>query len=168
MSQLTEPLQIVIEPATRSLTVGDIRVFLSAKLLALYCFIALHDSRRITVDSRFVSDINHAMRYVNYVWHLRGDVRIYQTFGLEDESDVLHRYYHNLQPMTAKFIQEVRAQIHATFRRVLPPHIMDAIKIHSDGMKGRCTYHIAHSLKIALADNTSASHRRCSNCIACE
>ncbi|MGO1298576.1 MAG: hypothetical protein ACTMIA_14905, partial [Vibrio sp.] len=88
--------------------------------------------------------------------------------GLEDEGDVIDGSYRNLRPLTAKFIQEVRAQIHAVLRRILPLDIKDVIKIHSDGVKGGCTYHIDPSLVILFVDNSASFHPRLSMCLECE
>ncbi|SJL83915.1 hypothetical protein [Vibrio palustris] len=152
MSQIRKPLHVTIDPVVRSLTVGEITVPLSAKLLALYAFIVFTQNRSITVNQAFMADTRHSRRYLNYVWFLRGDVRIYQTFGLEDEGDVKYQRYETLLPITAKFIQEVRAQIHAILRRTLPADMVDIIKIHSDGIKGSCTYHIDTALEIGIVD----------------
>lgn len=134
----------------RTLSVLGVDIKLSAKLLALYLMVAEYPNRSMKLSSAFQNSTEPTKRYLEHFFRLKGDVRVYNTFGLEDEGDWQQQRFEKLKPLTPKFIQEVLSQLHKKLAEHLPVEVVDKIKVHSDGAKGGSTYFIHGQLNIAL------------------
>ena len=121
---------------------------LSAKLLALYLMIAEYPNRTMKLSSAFQRSTEPTKQYFKHFFRLKGDVRVYNTFGLEDESDWLQQRFDNLKPLTPKFIQEVLSQLHKKLAEHLPGDVVEKIKVSSDGAKGGSTYSVVTNVKL--------------------
>lgn len=148
MNKAQDTLNITINIKERSFAVAGITIKLSPKLLALYLFILFQPNRRIKLSTQFVKDASHTKHYLDYFWQMRGDVRVYTTFGILDEGDFVRQEFADLKPLSAKYMQEVRTQLHTKLCEKLPNELVERIKIHSDGVKGGSTYHIESNLTI--------------------
>ena len=135
-------LEVKISYKARTLSVLGVDVKLSAKLLALYLLISNYPNRTMKLSSAFQNSIEPTKAYLEYFNYLKGDVRVYNTFGLEDESDWQQKRFTNLKPITPKFIQEVLSQFHKKLMEYLPNEVVEKIGVASDGAKGGSTYSI--------------------------
>ncbi|MEZ9901794.1 CRISPR-associated ring nuclease Csm6 [Vibrio breoganii] len=143
----TKKVEVNINTKNRSLSVLGIDIKVSAKLLALYLFILNQPNRSIKTGSKFVKELEHSKQYLEYFHSMKGDARVYSTFGLEDVIDWQESNLVNLNPMQPKFIQEVLSQFHSKLGKSLPPEVLEKLKVHSDGVKGGATYHIDSSIE---------------------
>lgn len=148
MNKAQDTLNITINLKERSLAVAGITIKLSPKLLALYLFMLFQPARRVKLSTQFVKETQHTKHYLDYFYQMRGDVRVYTTFGILDEGDFIRREFADLKPLSAKFMQEVRTQLHNKLAEKLPNELVEKIKIHSDGVKGGSTYHIEPDINI--------------------
>ncbi len=148
MNAASQPLAVSINLKTKKLSVLGVDIKLSAKLLALYLFMLSQPQRQIKVGSGFIKNTEFTKQYLNHFNQMNGDIRVYNTFGLEDEGDWVRGQFDNLQPMTAKFIQEVLSQLHKKLMHHLPSDVVDKIKVHSDGVKGGATYSVCNELTV--------------------
>ncbi|WP_218916122.1 CRISPR-associated ring nuclease Csm6 [Tolumonas auensis] len=149
-AQQADHLDVAISYKARTVSVLGVDIKLSAKLLALYLMIAEQPNRTMKLSSAFQSSIEPTKQYLAHFFRLQGDVRVYNTFGLEDEGDWQHQRFEKLKPLTPKFIQEVLSQLHKKLAEHLPVEVVDKIKVHSDGAKGGSTYFINGQLIVAL------------------
>lgn len=133
-------LDVTISYKAKTLSVLGVDIKLSAKLLALYLMIAEYPNGTMKLSSAFQLSTEPTKQYFEHFFRLKGDVRVYNTFGLEDESDWLNQRFDHLKPLTPKFIQEVLSQFHKKLSEHLPIDVVDKIKVNSDGAKGGCTY----------------------------
>lgn len=145
-------LDVTISYKARTLSVLGVDIKLSAKLLALYLLISDQPNRTMKLSSAFQYSTEPTKAYLAHFYKLKGDVRVYNTFGLEDESDWLHQRFDNLKPLTPKFIQEVLSQLHKKLTEHLPVDVVEKIKVSSDGAKGGSTYTVKTELVITLID----------------
>lgn len=150
MNAATQPLSVSINLQTKKLSILGVDIKLSAKLLALYLFMLSQPQRQIKVGSGFIKNVEFTKQYLKHFNQMGGDVRVYNTFGLEDEGDWVRQQFKNLQPMTAKFIQEVLSQFHKKLSKYLPTEVVEKIKVQSDGVKGGTTYLVLEELKISV------------------
>ncbi len=141
-------LEVTISYKARSLSVFGVEIKLSAKLLALYLLISDQPNHTMKLSSVFQRSTEPTKAYLAHFYRLKGDVRVYNTFGLEDESDWLKQRFDNLKPLTPKFIQEVLSQLHKKLAEHLPIDVVEKIKVSSDGAKGGSTYSIATNIKL--------------------
>ncbi|MCL1058668.1 CRISPR-associated ring nuclease Csm6 [Shewanella gelidimarina] len=148
MNAASQPLAVSISLKSRTLSVLGIDIKLSAKLLALYLFMLSQPQRKIKVGSGFIKNTDFTKQYLQFFYDMKGDVRVYGTFGLEDEGDWVRGQFDNLQPLNAKFIQEVLSQLHKKLIQLLPNDVVDHIKVHSDGVKGGSTYSVSETLTV--------------------
>lgn len=148
MNAARHELKITINAKSKTLNVLGVDIKLSAKLLALYLFICDQPERQVKVGSTFIHNTDHTKQYLQHIYQLKGDVRVYGTFGLQDEGDWLHQDFTNLQPISAKFIQETLSQLHKKLSSQLPKEVVDKIKVQSDGVKGGSTYSINRDIEI--------------------
>lgn len=150
MNAASQPdnLDVTVNCKARTLSVLGVDIKLTAKQLALYLLISEYPERTIKLSSAFQNSKEPAKRYLELVLKLRGDVRIYKTFGLEDESDVKQQRFEHITPITPKFIQEVLSQLNAKFSEHLPLEVVEKIKVHSDGAKGGSTYWVDALLRV--------------------
>ena len=149
-AQQADHLDVAISYKARTLCVLGVDIKLSAKLLALYLMIAEQPKRTMKLSSAFQSSIEPTQAYLTHFYQLKGDVRVYNTFGLEDEGDWQQQRFEKLKPLTPKFIQEVLSQLHKKLAEHLPVEVVDKIKVHSDGAKGGSTYFINDQLNVVF------------------
>lgn len=149
-AQQADHLDVAISYKARTLSVLGVDIKLSAKLLALYLMIAEQPKRTMKLSSAFQSSIEPTQTYLTHFYQLKGDVRVYNTFGLEDEGDWQQQRFEKLKPLTPKFIQEVLSQLHKKLAEHLPVEVVDKIKVHSDGAKGGSTYFINDQLNVVF------------------
>lgn len=149
-AQQADHLDVAISYKARTLSVLGVDIKLSAKLLALYLMIAEQPKRTMKLSSAFQSSIEPTQAYLTHFYQLKGDVRVYNTFGLEDEADWQQQRFEMLKPLTPKFIQEVLSQLHKKLAEHLPVEVVDKIKVHSDGAKGGSTYFINDQLNVVF------------------
>ena len=149
-AQQADHLDVAISYKARTLSVLGVDIKLSAKLLALYLMIAEQPKRTMKLSSAFQSSIEPTQAYLTHFYQLKGDVRVYNTFGLEDEGDWQQQRFEKLKPLTPKFIQEVLSQLHKKLAEHLPVEVVDKIKVHSDGAKGGSTYFINDQLNVVF------------------
>lgn len=145
-------LDVTISYKARTLSVLGVDIKLSAKLLALYLLISDQPNSTMKLSSAFQHSTEPTKAYLAHFYRLKGDVRVYNTFGLEDESDWLQLRFDNLKPLTPKFIQEVLSQLHKKLTEHLPVDVVEKIKVSSDGAKGGSTYTVKTELVITLID----------------
>ncbi|MEZ9141695.1 MULTISPECIES: CRISPR-associated ring nuclease Csm6 [unclassified Shewanella] len=150
MNAASQPLAVTINLKTKKLSVLGVVIKVSAKLLALYLFMISQPQRTIKVGSSFIKNTDFTKQYLQYFFEMNGDLRVYNTFGLLDEGDWTRGDFDNLQPITAKFIQEVLSQFHKKLSSYLPNDVVDKIKVHSDGVKGGSTYSISNTLTVNI------------------
>lgn len=149
-AQQADHLDVAISYKARTLSVLGVDIKLSAKLLALYLMIAEQPKRTMKLSSAFQSSVEPTQAYLTHFYQLKGDVRVYNTFGLEDEGDWQQQRFEKLKPLTPKFIQEVLSQLHKKLAEHLPVEVVDKIKVHSDGAKGGSTYFINDQLNVVF------------------
>ncbi|MEZ9368451.1 CRISPR-associated ring nuclease Csm6 [Shewanella sp. 10N.286.51.B2] len=150
MNAASHTLSISINLKTRELSLLGVDIKLSAKLLALYLFMLSQPSRTIKVGSSFIKNTDFSKQYLQYFFDMKGDVRVYKTFGLEDEGDWVREELDLLLPMNAKFIQEVLSQLNKKLLNHLPNDVVEKIKVQSDGVKGGSTYSICETLAVEV------------------
>ncbi len=148
MNAANQPLSVSINLKTKTLSVLGIDIKFSAKLLALYLFMLSQPQRQIKVGSSFIKNPQFTQQYLSHFNKMNGDIRVYNTFGLADEGEWIRGQFDNLQPLTAKFIQEVLSQLHKNMMHHLPSDVVDKIKVYSDGVKGGATYSICNDLTV--------------------
>ncbi|CAM3031054.1 CRISPR-associated ring nuclease Csm6 [Vibrio rarus] len=146
----TEKVEVRVNTKNRSISVLGIDIKVSAKLLALYLLILKQPHRTIKTGSRFVKEVDYSKQYLHEFYAMKGDARVYSTFGLEDVIDWQQGNLGNLKAMQAKFVQEVLSQFHSKLCKNLPAEALDKIKVHSDGAKGGATYHIDSALDVTV------------------
>ncbi|WP_110957856.1 CRISPR-associated ring nuclease Csm6 [Vibrio casei] len=136
------PLAISINITARTVTILGVEIQLSPKLLALYAFIATQPNQKIKVGSAFIQSKEYTKQYLSLYKQMRGDTRVYSSFGLDGEIDWDNQVLDGLKPMSAKFIQEVLSQCQQKLSDKLPLSIVEKVKVQSSGMKGAMQYHI--------------------------
>lgn len=150
MNAVNETLDVSICRKARGLSVLGVTVSLPAKLLAMYLFILSQPERKVKVSSVFQQSTQYSQQFLQKFSELRGDVRVYQTFGLQDEGDWRRNELDSLKPMTPKFVQEVLSQFHKRLLIQLPNEVVDKMKVHSDGVKGGATYWVREDVSISV------------------
>ena len=151
MNAASQPLSVAINLKTKKLSVLGVDIKLSAKLLAFYLFIVFQPLRKVKVGSGFIKNTDFTKQYLQIFYDMKGDVRVFKTFGLLDEGDWIREDFERLQPMNAKYIQEVLSQFHKKLMHHLPNDVVDKIKVHSDGVKGGATYSVCNELTIDVS-----------------
>ncbi|GAM73642.1 CRISPR-associated protein NE0113 [Vibrio ishigakensis] len=145
-----EQVSIAINSKACSISVLGIDIKVSAKLLALYLFILNQPERSIKAGTKFVTELAHSKQYLSFFHQMKGDARVYGTFGLEDVIDWQQNNLTSLKPMPREFVQQVLSQLHKKLAEKLPPEVLDKIKVHSDGVKGGATYSVKGDVSITL------------------
>ncbi len=131
-----------------TISVLGIDIKLTAKELALYQFITRESDKTIIVDRTFVESLEPSKAYLSVYALMKGDVRVYKTFGLEDEISWKEQDIASLNPMEKEFIQPIRTQINGKLKKALPADVFDKVKIHSKRFSGGNTYWVSDDLKV--------------------
>ncbi|HCE2245880.1 TPA: TIGR02584 family CRISPR-associated protein [Vibrio parahaemolyticus] len=150
MNAAHQPLKVQISYKARTLSALGVDVKLSSKLLAMYLFMLSQPNRKVKISTVFLKNTDHSIEYLTHFHQLKGDVRVYSTFGLEDDVDWEQDNFTHLLPMNTQFIQPVLSQLHKQLAKQLPVDVVEKLKAHSDGVKGGSTYSIDPSIDFSI------------------
>ncbi|HAS6242234.1 CRISPR-associated ring nuclease Csm6 [Vibrio vulnificus] len=150
MNAAQHPLNIQISYKARTLSTLGVDVKLSGRLLAMYLFMLSQPNRKVKISTAFLKNTNYSIEYLTYFHQLNGDVRVYNTFGLDGDVDWIEKNLNNLLPMETQFIQTVISHLHKQLEKKLPSDVVERIKVHSDGVKGGSTYSIDPSIEVII------------------
>ena len=125
-----------------------IDIKLTAKELALYHYIALETDKKVLVDRHFIESTAPSKAYLSVYSKMKGDVRVYRTFGLEDDIAWREQALTTLKPMEKEFIQPIRTQVNSKLKKALPAEIYEKVQIHSQRVSGGNQYWIAPALLV--------------------
>ncbi|GAL02430.1 CRISPR-associated protein NE0113 [Photobacterium aphoticum] len=131
-----------------SLSVLGIDIKLTAKELALYQYIAQEPDKKVLVDRAFIESTAPSKAYLSVYSQMKGDVRVYRTFGLEDDIAWRELNLTSLKPMEKEFIQPIRTQVNTKLKKALPAEIYEKVQIQSQRTPGGSWYWIAPALSV--------------------
>lgn len=132
----------------QTVSVLGIDIKLTAKELALYQFIAREPEKKIIVDRTFIESLEPCKAYLSVYSKMKGDVRVYKTFGLEDEISWKESDLANLKPMEKEFIQPIRTQVNTKLKKALPADVFQKVQVNSKRINGGNEYWILHELNV--------------------
>lgn len=139
-----------INTLSKELEVAGISIKLTGKALAIYLFFLTQSDRKETLDRFFEDDVTHTQRYLEILNTIKADVRLYKSMGLEDEGEWRQSPTQVTPKMTKDFVRQSLNGLHKLFEKSLAPHLVEQIKVHSDGLKSGATYSVKQELKIYL------------------
>ncbi|MBY5946838.1 CRISPR-associated ring nuclease Csm6 [Photobacterium rosenbergii] len=137
-----------ISPTAMTLSVHGVDIKLTAKELALYQYLTQEPGKTVTVDRQFVESVEPSKAYLSIYSLMKGDARVYKTFGLEDEIAWNTGELDNLKPMEKEFVQPIRTYINRKLKEKLPAGIFEKVQIHSKRISGGNIYWIDEDLQV--------------------
>lgn len=132
-----------------TLSVLGIDIKLTAKELALYQYISRENQKKVLVDRCFIDSIEPSKAFLSAYSLMKGDQRVYKTFGLCDEMDWRDKNLSKLKPMEKEFIQPIRSVINGKLRKALPVEVYEKVQIQSKRVKGGNEYWISEEITVA-------------------
>lgn len=148
MNSASQITKAVVSYKAKVLTVLGIDIKLTAKELAMYLYIASQTNKSILVDRDFIDSIEPSQCYLHIYNNMKADIRVYKTFGLEDDISWHNGELADLKPMEKSFIQPIISNINKKLEAKIPVAAYEKVSIHSEKLSGGNRYWIDSSLQV--------------------
>ncbi|MGF1736524.1 CRISPR-associated ring nuclease Csm6 [Photobacterium satsumensis] len=149
MNASEQAISAQISNTAVTLSAFGVDIKLTTKELALYQFLAREPGKKVTIDRSFVDSLEPSKAYLSVYSLMKGDARVYKTFGLEDEIAWKSNELDNLKPMEKEFFQPIRTNINRKLKEKLPVGIFEKVQINSKRVSGGNIYWIDEDLTIS-------------------